>query len=210
MNELLFNSMPEKDRQNRVLEGVAYYSCIHQPNLYAQKEFGEAPCFKVTLGLDSQEEVEKAESYGLVVKPANEKIPHPHVTLKTKIKPEKKPEDVRPSVVDSAQQEVPDNMIIGNGSRIRVKFMTYWHKISPKYGAGNYMTKVQIISLVRYTPPGDTDMGKTEGFKVQDFDSLPESVDPDVPFDPPTKKVADAPKKSNQPPASELDKLFDN
>lgn len=205
MNEAEFNNMPEKDRMNRVLEGQAFYACLHQPNTAAQKLFGEAPCYKVVLVLDTPQEVEKAESYGLKVNPADAKCSHPYVTLRTKIKEGKKPEDVKPEIIDSMQDVVPSSILIGNGSRIKVKFLTYWHKMSNKFGAGNYMTKVQVLSLVKYTPPSQDGMGtQPAGFKVSQFDDMAD----DIPFDVPKQEDKTKGKKVNQPASTDLDKLF--
>ena len=54
MKESQFNAIPEKERMNRVLQGTAFYACVHKPDYSGQKNFGSPPEFKVTLGLDKQ------------------------------------------------------------------------------------------------------------------------------------------------------------
>lgn len=211
MKQHEFSELPEKDRANRVLEGIAYFASVHEPNLAAQRLFGEAPCFKVNLGLDSQEEIDKALSFGLKVRQPKDNIPLPFVVLKTKIKEGKTADDVRPDVVDSMQKEIPSSILIGNGSRLKAKFMTYWHRTADQHGAGTYMTKVQVLNLVKYVPKQEDDFVTNEsGFKVEDFDSLAD----DLPFDPPTtpaktKGSSAATTGAKQPQTTDLDKLFD-
>jgi hypothetical protein len=164
MNEAKFNAIPENERMNRVLEGVAYYPNVHSPNMGAVKRFNGLPFFQVVLGLDKESELEKAKEWGLKILEPTEEIPYKHVKIKRKVKPEKTADDVKPEVVDSMQNPVPETVLIGNGSRVMVKFITYWYE-NHGGGVGNVLMKVQIRDLVPYQPDGDF-ANDAEGFTI--------------------------------------------
>lgn len=173
-----YEQIPENERRNATLEGVAFYASVHTPNLSAQRLFGVEPVFKITLGLDKPEMLEKAESLGLLVKPADAYVPYPHVVVKARVKEGKSEKDVKPKVVDSLQKDVPENILIGNNSRVIIKFLTYWHLASHKFGVGTYLSKVQIKELVKYVPQDKDDgfVSDGSGFKIEDFDELADSL----------------------------------
>lgn len=171
MNEAEFNAMPDNERFNRVLEGLAYYASVHKPNLSGQKNYGSLPVYMVTLGLDAKNE-KLAKSWGLKVLDANDAIPHPHVRIKRKIKEGVDPESVRPAVLDgSAQKSIPKSVLIGNGSKVRVKFATYWPPNGEKYGAGTTFFKMVVDDLIVYDPSTEPDSdleAKEGGFSIDD------------------------------------------
>ncbi len=156
MNEKEFNAMPEKERTNRTLEGLAFYASVHTPNTSAARKFGSPPSYQISLGLETEEDVEKARSYGLKIQAPTDTIPMSWVKIYTKIRakdgktPEERFEETKPQVVDSMQGDIPANILIGNGSKVIVKFMTFWHQMSNQHGAGTYINKVQVRKLVPY------------------------------------------------------------
>lgn len=160
-----FHALSERDRMNRVLEGTAFYASVHTPNLSAAKKFKADPFFIVNLGLEG-DEVAKAKSYGLDVHAADEFIPLPYVKIKRKVKEGKTAEDVKPQVVDSMQNKVPATILIGNGSKILVKFGTYWYD-NGGGGIGTSLFKVQIRELIAFDKTMDRDLKKDEtGFII--------------------------------------------
>lgn len=175
MNEKQFNDIPEKERMNRTLEGIAYYASVHTPNLTAQKKFNAAPAYIVYVGLETPEAIETAKSYGLKIIDPTDNIPLKHVKLQSKIKPkgtktaEDRFEETKPDVLDSMQNEIPASIKIGNGSRILVKFMTFWHQMSGQHGAGTWINKVQVLKLVKFE--GKDDLVMDEGGFVVDNDN---------------------------------------
>lgn len=168
MKEKEFNAIPDNDRFNRVLEGVAYFASVLKPSPgYKKKD----PVYIVNLGLENDAEVKKAKSFGLTVKDATEDIPLPYVVIKRKLKG-RDPEKVKPIVVDECQNPWPSNVLIGNGSKIVVKFATYWWGDDDEGGVGSTLLKVQVTNLVRFIPDDtkDSDLKyNKDGFNITKF-----------------------------------------
>ncbi len=165
MNKNEFDKIPEKDRLNRILEGTSFFASVHQPNYSAHKKFKADPEFIINLGLEGAE-LEKAKSWGLKIREADASIPMPHVRIKRKVKAGKTPDEVKPQVVDSMQNRVPPTIMIGNKSKVIVKFGTYWADTG---GGGVHTTlfKVQIRELVAFDTTRDRSLVTDEtGFKV--------------------------------------------
>ena len=138
-----FDKFSEKDRMNRSLEGIAYWARVQSPKHSAKYNIDT---FEVNLVVD-KENAAKAISYGLKVSPADKSCPDQYVTIKRKVKPGIEPSTVKPQIVDAMQKPVADDILIGNGSKIIVKFGTYWYETAGG-GAGTVMFKVQIRDLV--------------------------------------------------------------
>ena len=153
MNKLDFNNHPEQDRMNRVLEGTAFYACVHAPNYKQAKKFNATPAFMVTLGLD-EDGVKKAEEYGIKVNQPDKYISMPYVKIQRKVKEGKTVDEVKPTVVDSVQQKLPSNMFIGNGSKVLCKFGTYWYDNNGG-GVGTVLFKMQVRDLVAFDPQSE-------------------------------------------------------
>lgn len=163
MNKLDFDKLSEQERLNRVLEGTAFYACVHKPNMSAAKRFNSAPYYGVNLGLDEANQA-KAITYGLKIHPADDNIPMPWVKITRKVKEGKPMEAAKPMVVDSVQKNVPGNVLIGNGSKVMVKFGTYWYQ-NHGGGVGTTLFKVQIRELIEFNISKDRDLADdTAGF----------------------------------------------
>lgn len=171
MKQEVFNAIPESERWNRVLEGRFFYACVHRPNTSGVKKFNAPPEFSVNLVLDKANQA-KAESFGLKVRPADDRIPGPHVKIVKKIRGTKTADQVKPEVVDSMQQPIPASILIGNDSEGLVKFGTTWH---PNGGGGisTHLSKVQVLKLVEFKPdPTDRYLVKDDsGFVVGETNS---------------------------------------
>jgi len=173
MNEQKFNAIPENERFNRVLEGTAYYTFVHNPNmsptkLTENKKWKGLPYFGVSLLLD-EDNLARAEEIGLRILEANENIPGKHVLIQRKIKEDKDPESVKPEVVDNLQNPIPDTIAIGNGSKVLAKFATYWYD-NHGGGVGTTFFKLQVKDLVPYEQSKDQDLEMNEdGFNINDY-----------------------------------------
>lgn len=183
MDKVTFNALPD-DEKFQTLEGVAYYASVHRPNTAAHKKFGSAPIFVVHLGLEG-EELEKALAQGLRVEEPTDNIPMKYVRIKRNVKEITDPEASRPTVVDSMQNDVPMEISIGNGSRVRCKYARYWYDNNGG-GQGITLLKTQILDLVPYESQNDSDFVMEEkGFTVGGLsttrDEKPFESDNDLP-----------------------------
>jgi hypothetical protein len=172
-----FMTFTESERLNRVLEGQAYYASVHTPNLSGVKLFNALPTFQVNLALDEHNQ-KLAASYGLKIRPADDNIPMPYVKIARKVKEGVQADAVKPQVVDAMQNAVPPNILVGNGSKVAVKFGTYWYE-QQGGGVGTTLFKVQIKELVPYNATkGDKDLAMdSTGFTVGDFQNTPVTDD---------------------------------
>lgn len=128
--------------ESQVLEGLAQYAFLHAPDKGNEKR-KIAPSYKVSLMLVDKDQKKKAQSLGLNIKSANEKIPHDYVDIKSRVK-EGRP---APKVMDAKRNPIPASILIGNGSRVRVRFLPY------EYGEGEItavLQETQVLDLVRY------------------------------------------------------------
>ena len=177
INKQQYESIPDNDRFNVVFEGTAYFASIHTPKAGYK---GKGKLYEVSLGLDDKG-VEKANKYGLRVYSETDSIPMPHIKIRRKIDAAKgqTAESVKPEVVDSKLRSIPSNILIGNGSKVRVKFATFWwgddemgdDPSDPDGGVGTTMFKVQVVDLVRFEN-GD-DLGEVDGgFSLDDETSI--------------------------------------
>lgn len=165
-----YDLIPENEKMNSVLEGTFYFSSVHSPNMSGVKNFDGPPIFTTKVGLDKENQ-EKAKKMGLVLKEPDDFIPEYHVQIKRKVKEGQDPEEVKPLVVDERQNVIPKSVLIGNGSKGLVKFGTYWHRSSDKWGVGTVFFKMQVTDLVPFVPPQvDPSLKMNEdGFNIQDY-----------------------------------------
>ncbi len=156
MDKAEFAALAEEDKF-RTLEGTAYFAHVQSPDMASAKRFNSQPTYHVSLGLDPAG-VKLAKSYGLTVKEPNDYIPLPFVKIKRKVKDLTNPTASQPDVVDTQQNIVPTHILIGNGSKVAVKFATYWYDQFGG-GIGSALLKMQVIDLVPYdaSTAGGTD-----------------------------------------------------
>jgi hypothetical protein len=148
------NKQTEKKKDNfiasQVLEGLAQYAFLHTPDK-GNPKMRIPPAYKISLMLVDKEQQKKAKSLGLNVKPATEKIPHDYVDIKSRVKDDRP----APKVMDAKRNPIPSSILIGNGSRVRVRFLPF------EYGEGEItavLQETQVLDLVRYEGAG----GKSE------------------------------------------------
>jgi hypothetical protein len=134
--------MAKKERmQDGFLTGVAYFASVHSPkNSFNQLKY------VIQLQLDTPEELAKAKKYNLNVKPASKHVPGDHVEIKRVVKG---PQTKAPKVIDALNVDLPKDRLIGNGSRVKVKFGMY---DNTKGKMGSYLDTVKVLKLVEYKP----------------------------------------------------------
>lgn len=127
-----------------ILSGLAQYTFIHAPDKGNPKH-RIGPAYKIDLMLNDAKQLKKAESLGLVIREKDDKHPHPFVTIKSKVKEGRNP----PLCIDSQKNPIPKNILIGNGSEVRVRFLPW------SYGEGEVtaiLQEIQVVKLVEYKP----------------------------------------------------------
>ena len=141
--------------KSEILEGLAQYAFLHEPDRGNPKK-RIAPSYKIDLMLTDDAQIEKAKALHLNVKPSNEKIPHPYTTIRSKVAEGRN----GPRVIDSQKNPIPSNILIGNGSKVRVRFFTYDY--DGEYHAA-ILQEVQVIELVRYERDNSSELGEVKG-----------------------------------------------
>lgn len=127
-----------------VLSGIAQYTFIHRPDGGNAKR-KIAPAYKIDLMLDKKDQKAKAKALGLNIKPADDKHPHEFVTIKSKVKEGRE----KPRLIDSQRNTIPENILVGNGSEVNVRFLPWG------YGEGEVsaiLLEIQVVKLVEYKP----------------------------------------------------------
>ena len=147
--------------QAEILEGVAMYAKVHKPD-EGNPKHRIGPAYKMDLMLTDPAQLKKAESLNLKIRqPTKEPFTHPYITLKSKVKEGRN----GPRVMDSQRNIIPPTILIGNGSKVRTRFIPF------AYGEGEVsavLLDVQVLELVKYEPkdkPNDNGgfLGKVEG-----------------------------------------------
>jgi len=173
-----FNSIPEKERAGRVLFGKAFYSFVHSPDMQSAERFNADPNYRTTLVLEDEAEVKKAKDWGLHVQEPTEDdvFTGPYVVIKRKVKAPKTADDVKIQVVDSRQNDIPSNILIGNGSEVFVKFGTYWYDNNGG-GVNASLYRMQVRKLVPYLLAATDIPVEKGGFNLEtDLDKLIEEA----------------------------------
>ena len=163
ITETDYNKIPEKQRLACILEGTAYYASVHTPNMSSVKKFKGQPAFTVSLMLEG-DQLQKAIDMGLTIKEPTATIPGRYVELKRKVPVGVDPSEKKPDVVDPAQNPIPPTILIGNGSKVRCKFATYWSDHPAYGGVKASLYKVQVLDLIRFVPQ-DRDFVADKSFK---------------------------------------------
>jgi hypothetical protein len=137
--------------KTEVLTGLGYYAFVHKPDQgNAKRKIG--PSYKIDLVLDG-DQLTKAEKLGLNIKEATDRIPGPHVTIRSKVDTVKYPDRQPPRVMDSQKNPIPKTILVGNGSKVNVRFVPL------QYGENDVtpiLKDIQVVELVKYVPtPGE-------------------------------------------------------
>lgn len=141
-------SKEEFFKKFEMLEGLAMYAFVHVPDK-GNVKYRIPPAYKVDLMLPDKEQEDKARALGLNVKSPNDKFKYPYVQIKSKTKEGRR----APRVLDSQRNPIPTSILVGNGSRVRVRFLPWG------YGDGEIsaiLQETQVLDLVKYEPtPGE-------------------------------------------------------
>lgn len=135
------------------VEGTAYWAAVVAPNTTFE------PQWKIDVCLDekARQQVEAIE--GISIKNKDDERGD-FISLKRNVEDRNGNKKPAPKVIDS-QNNPWDDKLIGNGSRVVVKFHTYPYNYRGKSGVSSELDAVQVIDLVEY---GNAD----DGFKVRD------------------------------------------
>jgi hypothetical protein len=169
-----------KEEKVLTLVGYAYYPHIQTPDMQTAQRFNTDPFYRLQLGLEGAE-LQKAKDFGLKIKPATEFIPYEHLEIKRRVKDLSAPEASKPELVDSLQNEIPSNILIGNGSQVVCRFGTYWYDQGGG-GVGTTLFKTQVRSLVPYEASGSdaADAVDSSGWAVGNSASAAPTDDEDL------------------------------
>lgn len=155
------------------LLGTAYYAKVHRPEPNTLKEG------KLEYSMQLQIDEKTAKELKALRVPVSDttykkdsdevSVPGPFVRLTTSRKPE---------VVDAKTQSVPETILIGNGSKVKVEanIFTYPPKSKGQTGVAAGLKGVQVLELVEYQ--GKSSFEEEEGFTVgtsstEDDDEVP-------------------------------------
>lgn len=152
--------MSNKTTESFVISGTAHWAKVHKPT---QDDKG-IDQYTIDLSIDSATK-KTLEALNISVKNAvtgvgvKEKKPDDtrgdFVSLKTSIKPK---------VVDSKKQAIPETTLIGNGSKVKVKTHVYDWKFKNRSGSSLGLDAVQVLDLVEYTTSGLDIFEEEDGF----------------------------------------------
>lgn len=146
-----------------ILQGKAYY-CFHNRPDTGKAGAGWTPKWKISLHLDTEEELTKAKELGMELKPATKAIPGQYVNINRNVTTKAGDANDPPEVVDSKLQPWPPKMIIGSGSTVRVRFSTYQGTQFKRT-----FTDLQKIQVVDYVPWEAEDFKEVDdGFELSD------------------------------------------
>lgn len=130
--------------KHEILSGVAQYAFLHRADQGNLKR-KILPAYKIDLMFNNEEQKNKAKALGLTIKPADDKHPMEYVTIKSKVKEGRK----KPRLIDSQRNDIPESILVGNGSEVNVRFLPWG------YGEGEVsavLLEVQVVKLVEYKP----------------------------------------------------------
>jgi len=131
--------------ESQILEGLAMYAFVHKPDP-GNAKYKIPPAYKIEVQLDKPEQLKKAQTLGLKIRePDGEKFTFPYASFRSKVKEGRNP----PRVMDSQRNLIDPKILVGNGSRVRVRFIPF------EYGAGEITAVLQdtmVLDLVKYEP----------------------------------------------------------
>lgn len=137
--------------ESQILEGIAMYAFVHQPDK-GNAKYKIPPAYKIEVQFDKPDQLKKAQDLGLKIRePDGEKFTFPYASFRSKVKEGRNP----PRIMDSQRNPIDPKILVGNGSRVRVRFIPF------EYGAGEITAVLQdtmVLELVKY------EAGPREGY----------------------------------------------
>ena len=146
MKKYEFDKLPVNEKFI-TLRGLAYWAKVHKPETNKYK----STSYNLSLAIHTPEALALCKKFGLALKEPNDTIKHPYLQLKRTIKNPNDAAEVakkRIIVVDTAQKEVPETILIGNGSDVDVKVSLYWSETTERVMATP--SKMRVRKLVPY------------------------------------------------------------
>lgn len=141
------------NKEYHYVEGTAYWASVVVPNTTFE------PKWSIDLSIDDKTAEELAGIEGVTIKNKDDERGN-FISLKRNVEDRSGNEKKAPKIIDS-QNNAWDDRLIGNGSRVCVKFHTYPYNYRGKSGYSAELDAVQVIDLVEYG-------GADDGFEVRD------------------------------------------
>lgn len=153
-------------KETLVLQGTAFWASVRQPN----KDSGK---FQLDLSIDAATAA-LLETKGIKVKNAVKGVgvqkvrPEDErgnfVTIKSGLTDKQTNQLIPPKVVDSKNNVIGSDVLIGNGSVVRVRTNVFDYNFKGKTGTSLGLQALQVLELVEYN--GNTAFDEVEGFTV--------------------------------------------
>lgn len=162
------------------LTGLLFFGSIHSPS----NKFNTNK-YVLQLGLEGEELKKATVDYKMNVKPATEHVPLPHVEIKRNVKSDA---TKAPTVIDALNQPIPKTVLVGNKSKVKVKFGLYDNTKGKNAG---YLDTVKVLNLVEYVPRSeeDRDFYEVEDGSAQTVDDTADTDEAQVPTEVKKKAV---------------------
>tara|TARA_R100000963_G_C4645041_1_gene109134 strand:- start:10 stop:504 length:495 start_codon:yes stop_codon:yes gene_type:complete len=125
-----------------IISGNAHWASVLAPNVKYD------PVYSIDVELLDDDSKSMVESLGLTIKNKGDGR-NDFVTIKRKLMKNDGDERPAPIIKDSANNAW-DDKLIGNGSKVNVKFGTYDWTYAGKSGVGADLMAVQVVDLVPY------------------------------------------------------------
>ena len=121
-----------------IVEGTAYWASIRQPNTTFE------PMYTINLVVDD----EIAKDFAARGHSIREREEGPAIVIKRKVNGPNGMTRKAPRLLDSDKNDV--DVLIGNGSTVRVQYSEYDWEYNKKTGKGLDLQAVQIVNLIPY------------------------------------------------------------
>ena len=151
-----------------VIKGTAFWCKHNTPSDMSGK-------YEMELGRLTAKQVKELQSYGAPIKKDDAEKDDPnykgrYIKLISKRKPRAK---------DAKGNPLPDDLDIGNGSKVKVQFNTYEWSYKKKTGVSWGFQGLQLLELVEYSGGGEDELLDEEDGFVLDDDELEDDDDYD-------------------------------
>lgn len=146
-------------KETLLLSGDAYWLNTQAPNKLSGK-------YQFDLSNLDENTVKLLESKGMSVRKDKEGQGS-FVTAKCHFKDKDTDEALSPKIVDSQNELLPNKLLVGNGSKVRVKgqVFEYKNRATGKPGTAFSLMAVQVVELVHYE--SNTGFEKVTGYTVK-------------------------------------------
>lgn len=162
-----------------IISGTAYWASIQSPNT----KFDANGVWTINVSLDAAG-LKKAEELGIdgLIKNRGDDQGD-YLQFKRKVKRNDGTENNPPKVLDSGKKVIPSDILVGNGSKVNVKFNTYEWKFGGRTGTGLDLIAVQVTDLVEFgedfedlSGSSSEDLSDSSSETVDDLDDIPLAV----------------------------------